>query len=292
MKAYRLSSGDATRSISFLRTYAEFAGAATSRRRSELLLDAARREAELSNRVKGEFVAHMSHDLRTPLNAIIGFSDVLSSTSLVLDNPERAREYAADIHHAGQHLLKIINAILDLAKLESGQCELEIGACDLRDVLYSTELMAGPQALKKRQSLSVSLPESFPCFRADTLKMKQVMINLVSNAIKFTPEGGRIEIMIDAPPDGDLSIQVADSGIGMNPDELSIALSKFGRVRNALTRQEEGSGLGLTIVKNLCALQGLQFLMRSQTGRGTVASVIVPRHLVLSSPPVQEQVAG
>ena len=292
MKASRLSTGDVTRSTSFLRTYAEFAGAATSRRRSELLLDAARREAELSNRVKGEFVAHMSHDLRTPLNAIIGFSDVLCSTALVEDNPARAREYAADIHHAGQHLLRIINAILDLAKLESGQCELEIGACDLRDVLYSTELMAGPQAAKKLQTLEVRVPEVAPCFKADVLKMKQVMINLVSNAVKFTPEGGRIEISVDAPSDGDLVIRVTDIGIGMSPEELGIALSKFGRVRNALTRQEEGSGLGLTIVKNLCAAQGFQFRMRSQSGRGTVASVIIPRHLVLSSTPVQEQVAS
>lgn len=282
----RARSRDTARSSSLLRTYTEFAGSATSRRRSELLLDAARREAELSNRVKGEFVAHMSHDLRTPLNAIIGFSDMLCSTPVVEANPARAREYAGDIQHAGQHLLRIINAILDLAKLESGQSELQIEPCDLRDVLYSTELMAAPQAHSKRQRLTTNMPEGLPLVLADALKLKQILINLVSNAVKFTPKGGQIRVDIGWNQDGGIAIDVIDSGVGMTADEIAIALSKFGRVRNALTRQEEGTGLGLTIVRNLCVAQGMQFQLQSQPGVGSTASVIMPNQLIVQTKPV------
>ena len=280
---------DKDRRTSLLRSYADLAGAATSRQRSEMLLQAARVEAELSNRAKSEFVAHMSHDLRTPLNAIIGFSDMLANTRIVGEDPAKAREYAGDIHHAGQHLLRIINTILDLARLESGECNLEIENCDLADVIHTTQLIATPQAREKRQRLLVVDVAGLPVVRCDLLKMKQILINLVSNAIKFTPPGGDIRVDVGSLADGGVVLRVTDTGPGMTTEEIGIALTRFGRVRNAMTQQEEGSGLGLTIVRQLCVLQGLAFQLRSHPGAGTCASVTFPPNLVIGQyVPVKE----
>ncbi|MBU6156495.1 MAG: HAMP domain-containing histidine kinase [Alphaproteobacteria bacterium] len=292
MTSTRSRNKDAGKQSGLLRSYAETAGAATSRRRSEMLLQAARVDAELSDRAKGEFVAHMSHDLRTPLNAIIGFSEILARGRVIADDPQKARDYAADIQHAGQHLLGIINTILDLARLEGGQSGLQVEDCDLRDVIHTTQLVALPQAQAKGQRLSAVFREALPLVRADVLKTKQVLINLVSNAIKFTPRDGDIRILVETPPGEGVCISVVDTGPGMSPDELSIALSRFGRVRNPLTQQEEGTGLGLTIVRQLCNLQGLRFRVRSKPGEGTCATVQFPRNLVVGYGVPEDQIAS
>jgi len=292
MTSSRSRKKDAGRQQGLLRSYAESAGAATSRRRSELLLQAALVEAELSDRAKSEFVAHMSHDLRTPLNAIIGFAEILSLGRVVSDDPQKAREYAADIQHAGRHLLGIINSILDLARLEGGHSEVVLEDCDLRDVIRTTQIIAQPQAEAKQQRLHSVLRPALPLVRADVLKTKQVLINLVSNAIKFTPRDGDIRILIETPPGEGVNVSVIDTGPGMSSDELSIALSRFGRVRNPLTQQEEGTGLGLTIVRQLCSVQGLRFRMYSKPGEGTCATVQFPRNLVVGQGVPEEQIAS
>lgn len=280
------------RRASLLRSYADMAGAATSRRRSESQLQAARVDAELSDRAKGEFVAHMSHDLRTPLNAIIGFADILSNGRLISDDPRKAREYAADIHHAGQHLLSIINSILDLARLESGQSDVELEPCDLREVIQTTQLVALPQAQARHQRMGLVMREDLPAVRADVLKTKQILINLVSNAVKFTPKGGDIRIVVEQIPAQGVLVSVIDTGPGMSNDELIIALSRFGRVRNAMTQQEEGTGLGLSIVRQLCKLQGLKFRLRSKPGEGTCASILFPNSHVIEHGVPEDRIAS
>jgi len=281
MDSARSRAKNRSRPPSLLRAYAEFAGAATSRRRSELRLNAARVEAELSNRAKSEFIAHMSHDLRTPLNAIIGFSDVLASTDMAASNVPKTKEYASDINHAGRHLLGIINDILDLAKLESGRPDLDVDVHDVRDVLHTTRLIANPQAEAKLQLLTTDVTDPVPMLRIDLLRTKQILINLVSNAVKFTPRCGLIRVTAEADGEGCVIISVHDSGPGMTPEELDIALSRFGRVRNAMTRGQEGTGLGLTIVRTLCDAQGAHFRIRSKPGEGTTAMVVFPRSMTV-----------
>jgi len=268
---------------SFLRSYAEFAGEATSRRRSEARLNAARVDAELSSRAKSEFIAHMSHDLRTPLNAIIGFSDAICVGDIAEGNPAKVREYSADIRHAGQHLLRIINDILDLAKLESGRPDFDLAPCDLRDVVQTTVLIAGPQAEAKLQLLSTEFGDQVPLLMLDPLRTKQIAINLVANAVKFSPKGGVIRILVECVSGNAVELSVIDRGAGMTPEELTVAMSRFGRVRNATTKAQEGSGLGLTIVKQLCEAQGARFELRSQPGQGTRAVVHFPSALVTPS---------
>lgn len=292
MTSSRSRKKDAGRQSSLLRSYAEMAGSLTSRRRSEGKLQAALVEAQLSDRAKGEFVAHMSHDLRTPLNAIIGFADLLADGGVVNQDPQKAREYAADIQHAGRHLLGIINTILDLARLEGGHSEVQFEDCDLRDVIHTTQLIALPQAQAKQQRLQTVLRPSLPRVRADMLKTKQILINLVSNAIKFTPRDGDIRILVEVPMGEGVSVSVIDTGPGMTTEELSLALSRFGRVRNPLTQQEEGTGLGLTIVRQLCNIQGLRFRIRSKPGEGTCATVQFPRNLVLGHGVPEDQIAS
>lgn len=292
MTSTRSRKKDAGNQSGLLRSYSETAGALITRRRSEMMLQASLVEAELSDRARGEFVAHMSHDLRTPLNAIIGFADMLSTGRVINEDPQKAREYAADIHHAGQHLLGIINTILDLARLEGGHSEVQLEDCDLRDVIHTTELIALPQAQAKQQRLLAVLRPALPRVRADILKTKQILINLVSNAIKFTPRDGDIRILVETPPGEGVSVSVIDTGPGMTTEELSIALSRFGRVRNPLTQQEEGTGLGLTIVRQLCNLQGLRFRMRSKLGEGTCATIQFPRNLIVGHGVPEEQIAS
>ena len=286
MKAKHGFTGQRGGSPSFLRAYAEFAGAATTRRRSEMRLNAARIEAELSNRSKSDFIAHMSHDLRTPLNAIIGFSDVLAHTDIARNNVAKSREYASDINHAGKHLLSIINDILDLAKLESGGPDLELEACDLRDVLHTTNVIANAQAEAKLQLLSMHVEDDVPLLRLDAIRTKQVVINLVSNSIKFSPRGGVIRITVENAPEGAVVLTVADSGRGMTAEELQIALSRFGRVRNEFTKGQEGAGLGLTIVRHLCEAQGALFGIASKPGEGTRATISFPPSLII--PPTKQ----
>lgn len=279
MKAKRGFTGQRSGSQSFLRAYAEFAGASTTRRRSEMRLDAARIEAELSHRSKSEFIAHMSHELRTPLNAIIGFSDVLVHTDIALENLPKSREYAANINHAGKHLLSIINDILDLARLESGRPDLRPEPCDLRDVLHTANVISNFQADAKLQLLSTHVDDGVPMLMLDPIRTKQIVINLVSNAIKFSPRGGVIRITVEQVGDKGVVLAVADSGPGMSPDELQVALSRFGRVRNAFTQEQEGTGLGLTIVRHLCDAQGALFGIASQPGEGTRAMISFPPSL-------------
>lgn len=261
---------------SLLHFYAEFAGAAISRLRSENRLNAARIDAELANRAKSDFVANMSHDLRTPLNAIIGFSEVLAFTDISKDNSVKTKEYARDISGAGHHLLGIINDMLDLARLESGQPVVELESCELPEVVRTATVFVAAMADAKGQTLTAHSDDGLPLVLLDPLRTKQVIINLLSNAIKFTPPGGEISVETRLSADGGVVLRVSDNGPGMNRAELEHAQSRFGRVRNSSRRAQEGTGLGLTIVKKLCEAQGGRFELSSSPGKGTCASVTFP----------------
>jgi len=248
-------------------------GQCVSRKRGEKALRAAAVEQALANRAKSEFLANMSHELRTPLNAIIGFSDLIAGQPALAQG--KATEYARHINHAGRHLLNIISDILDVSKIESGTFELERGLYPLRDLIMSSVSLVETRIAEKRQFLSVQAPETLPVVNVDGRRIKQVIINLLSNAHKFTPEGGRIAVTTAVRQDS-VTVSVRDSGIGMSPDQIVVALKPFGQINSGRARQHEGTGLGLPIAKALIEQHAGSFRIASAEGEGTSVSITLP----------------
>ncbi len=232
-----------------------------------------REAAEYANRSKTDFLANMSHELRTPLNAIIGFSELIMREIVGPIDP-RYRGYAKDIHASGQHLLAIINDLLDLSKLEAGKMELR------ESLLLPGEVVDECLALlheRARQS-AVHLVKGPVCaslLRADRRAVKQILLNLLSNAVKFTPEGGTVTVSAAAGPDG-IAIAVADTGIGMSESDIQIALAPFGQIDSGLARKHEGTGLGLPLCKSLVELHGGTLNVVSKLDMGTTITVRFP----------------
>jgi signal transduction histidine kinase len=238
-------------------------------------------EAQNANRAKTEFLAHMSHELRTPLNAIIGFSEVMNKGMLgPLENP-RYREYASDIHDSGQHLLAIINDILDLSKIEAGKAELHEEHCRLADIVGASVRLVRARAQEGGVKIEVALPAQLPLVRADARALKQVMVNLLSNAVKFTRAGGRVDVRADLAPGAGLRLMVRDTGVGMQPEDVEVALTPFGQVRNNLVKSHEGTGIGLPLAASLMQLHGGTLEIASEPGRGTTVTVTLPEERVL-----------
>ncbi|MFN4309246.1 MAG: PAS-domain containing protein [Ferrovibrio sp.] len=234
----------------------------------------AKEMAEVANRSKSAFLANMSHEFRTPLNAIIGFSESLLGGYFGALS-EKQTEYVNDIHKSGVHLLQLINDVLDLAKVEAGRMEPHIEMVDARLTIEdSLEMMRG-QAQQAGVTLSEDLPVELPLVPADERMLRQILLNLLSNAVKFTPRDGRAWVSARSD-DGALSISVHDTGIGMAAADIPKALAPFGQVRGVLTREHQGTGLGLPLVKALAELHGGRLTLTSEVDRGTVATITLP----------------
>jgi PAS domain S-box-containing protein len=258
----------------------------TEQRESEEDLRRAKDEAEAANRTKSAFLANMSHELRTPLNAIIGFAEIMRDELLGPLGADHYREYAADIHQSGKHLLDLINDILDLSKVEAGRLELHEEDCDVPELLAASLRLMNERAHASDLRIEQRFPVRLPLLRADARSLKQILLNLVSNAIKFTPSGGRIVISAEAGPDA-FRLTIADSGIGMTVDGVRKALEAFGQVDSSLSRRYEGTGLGLPLTRALVELHGGRLEIESALGEGTRVTAAFPgARIIRELPPV------
>jgi len=246
----------------------------TERRRFEEELIAARDRAEIASRAKSEFLANMSHELRTPLNAIIGFSEILIDERLAGVRPPR--EYATDIHESGLHLLNIINDVLDMAKIEAGKIMLEEEMIDIAVEIDAALRMVAPRADDGALALATDIERGLPLVFADRRLFKQIMLNILSNAVKFTPRGGAITVRARREAGGRLAVSVADTGIGIRQADLERVLQPFGQAESGLARRYEGTGLGLPICKALAELHGGTIEIASTPGAGTTVTVRFP----------------
>jgi signal transduction histidine kinase len=244
-------------------------------------LRAAKEGAEAANRAKSEFLANMSHELRTPLNAIIGFSEIIKNQMFGPVQNERYANYAGNIHESGTHLLGLINEVLDMAKLESGQVELHEEEVNVGTLVEGCLRLIEPQAREARVKLSSAIEPGLPRIRVDNRRMRQALLNLISNAVKFTPEGGSAAVSA-ASKNGGIEIRVSDSGIGMSPEQIPKAMEAFGQIDSALSRKYEGTGLGLPIAKHLVELHGGTLTIESAVGVGTTVAIELPPERIVA----------
>jgi signal transduction histidine kinase len=231
------------------------------------------RQLEVASQHKSEFLANMSHELRTPLNAVIGFSEVLSERMFGELN-EKQDEYLKDIHASGQHLLSLINDILDLSKIEAGRMELELTDFDLPTALDNALTLVRERAGRRGIALQMNVDSRLGQIQGDERKIRQVVLNLLSNAIKFTPEGGRIEVLA-APKDGSVEVSVADTGVGIAPGDQEAVFEEFRQVGTA-DKKVEGTGLGLTLCRKFIELHGGKIWVKSQIGEGSTFTFMIP----------------
>jgi two-component system, cell cycle sensor histidine kinase PleC len=238
--------------------------------------DEARRRAEEANLAKSRFLATMSHELRTPLNAILGFSEVMKNEVFGPHSSPSYQEYAGDIHGSGQHLLTLINEILDLSRIEAGRYELNEEAVQLAYVVEDCRHMLNLRAKGKNQAIREAVDPSLPRLWADERAVRQVVLNVLSNAIKFTPQGGEITIKVGWTSSGGQYVSIKDTGPGIPEDEIPVVMSSFGRGSLAIKTAEQGSGLGLPIVKGLVDLHGGGFQIKSKPREGTEVIVTFP----------------
>lgn len=237
---------------------------------------AALEKSEASSQAKSEFLANMSHELRTPLNAVLGFSEAMQLEIFGSHSNEKYLDYSGLIHESGAHLLDIINDLLDLAKVEAGKTEVMAEISDL--IIITTEVieMMSVWAQRKNQDLSFEVHDEIPAVRCDRRMIKQVLVNIVSNAIKFTPEGGAVKITLEKPPTDFIRIIVTDTGVGMTAEEVEVALQPFGQAQSIMSRTHEGTGLGLPLVEQFLGLHNAKMRIQSSPGKGTEISVMLP----------------
>lgn len=252
----------------------------TERKQVEQTIRRAHEEAEKGSQAKTNFLANMSHELRTPLNAVIGFSEMMMHQTLGPLNPPKYREYAGDIRGAAVHLLDLISDILDLSRHEAGQFELRETTLDANELLKECERFFSTRAQQRGMAFQVRLSAEPVKLRVDHLRIRQIMLNLISNAMKFTDDGGSILIEVRLDPSGP-QLRVQDTGIGMDKPQIAKAFEPFGRVESQLTSGREGTGLGLPLSAVLAEHHDGELLLESEPGRGTLAILQLPDHRLL-----------
>jgi len=258
---------------SLLSAYTADLGQLISRQRVEAALRAAAVEAAMASKSKTDFLANMSHELRTPLNAIIGFGELIGQLAHEKRSAGKPRLYASYIAQAGKHLLDVVNDILNISEIESGAFTLHLEPQMLSRIVESSVILAQRRINEKQQTLVVHVANDLPQVWADELRLKQVLINLLSNASKFTPNGGGVAICARCAADDMVEISVSDTGIGMTSEEVALALQPFTQIRSSHTRAEEGTGLGLPIAKALILKHEGTFEIMSTPGKGTTVTI-------------------
>jgi len=267
-----------------LARYCDTFGEMQLRKYTERAIRAARAEAELNHRSKSAFLSTMSHELRTPLNAIIGFSDLIRTPGAT--SASEAADYADHIANAGRRLLNVVSNVMDMSKLEAGSLSL-----DRQPVMISEILEIALEHTKalfddKHQPVDMRLEPGLPDVEGDVKRLRQLFVNLLSNASKFTAEKGRILVMARGLKDGSVTVAIADTGVGMTHEQIVMALKPFAQVQDHLNRTQEGAGLGLPLAAGLVKLHGGSLFLDSQPGAGTTAVVTLPAQAAARTNPV------
>jgi signal transduction histidine kinase/HAMP domain-containing protein len=260
--------------LALLKTFADQAVIAIQNARLIREIEEKSRQLEVANKHKSEFLANMSHELRTPLNAIIGFSEVLQE-KLFGDVNEKQEDYLRDIHSSGKHLLGLINDILDLSKVEAGRMELDLTTFDVSAALANAMTLVRERAQRHDISLGKTLDPALGEVTADERKVKQILVNLLTNAVKFTPDGGSVDVMAHREVDA-IVIAVRDTGIGIAPEDHEAVFEEFRQVGRHYTNKQEGTGLGLTLTRRFVELHGGRIWVESELGKGATFTFTIP----------------
>jgi two-component system cell cycle sensor histidine kinase PleC len=242
-----------------------------------------RHEAESANAAKSAFLANMSHELRTPLNAILGFSEIIGSQAMGPNAMARYSEYANDIHSSGTHLLSLINDLLDVAKIEAGKMEIDPKPVDPRPVMEGIARLMANRIAAKQVEFSIATAPELPLLVADERALKQMLLNLVSNAVKFTPPGGHVSLTCGSTRRGGMEFCVDDDGPGISPEKLERIFQPFNQINNRFDREAGGTGLGLALVQGLVQLHGGRAWLESEPGIGTKAFLYFPSTIAAAS---------
>jgi signal transduction histidine kinase len=244
----------------------------------EITLRLAKEQADTANHAKSTFLANMSHELRTPLNAILGFSEMMMKETFGPLANERYKDYLGDIHLSARHLLEIINEVLDMSKIEAGKVELDEEKFDVHDLIQAVVRMMDSRAFSSGLKIREEVEENLPSLFADPRLVRQILINIVGNAVKYSRSGGIIDVKAFIADDGDLHLVVADTGIGIPKDRIQDALEPFGQVNKPADSSNgmQGTGLGLPLAKAMAELHGGTLKLDSEVGKGTTVTVTLP----------------